>query len=420
MRAVLLALRDKDTLGEVRLILRGCKSAVEALTADLRFDHRRYAIEVDGPSCFAFTVVPPGVGRDAVPSFKAFLRGMEDGVLSSECYVATGQSFPDSLYQVTTVYSSYETLLLSEPMLASVAESNGSPAQWEQLQQEIAQGSFREICDQFPVDFLSAFDAFAFGHEYRSWVYYIHCKARTDEIQDAYLHLVLCQTKRFEDFRHIFLHALLDVPTDDKKFPIYYAQRKARLKVFSEADLADYANAAKIHRANAVRYLTDTTLSERKAIIAIIATYKTVPEESVLREIYPVLNAWLRANAYYSPTQTKLLTDYFADYKHQKLLNEIEPAFAEHVLRLAQERPYNSLSAREELIFAVPKSKTLLYWVDALGVEYLGFVQDYCHKNGLSITTRIGAAQLPTLTHMNKRFYDTGTAPSVTMKCSTK
>jgi hypothetical protein len=44
--------------------------------------------------------------------------------------------------------------------------------------------------------------------------------------------------------------------------------------------------------------------------------------------------------------------------------------------------------------------------MDALGVEYLGFIQSKCKELGLSIIVHIARAELPTITSFNKSWYD--------------
>lgn len=49
---------------------------------------------------------------------------------------------------------------------------------------------------------------------------------------------------------------------------------------------------------------------------------------------------------------------------------------------------------------------TFLYWLDALGVEYLSLIEDLAQKCDLSIRVRIARAELPTITSINKGFFD--------------
>jgi hypothetical protein len=101
-----------------------------------------------------------------------------------------------------------------------------------------------------------------------------------------------------------------------------------------------------------------------------------------------------------------LFNQYFSDYKCQKLTNYIEPKFDEQVRTLAKQRVYNLLATRNEIFDQIDKSNVFLYWLDALGVEYLGLIQSLCKELGLVLKIHIARAQLPTNTSNNRDFFD--------------
>jgi hypothetical protein len=102
----------------------------------------------------------------------------------------------------------------------------------------------------------------------------------------------------------------------------------------------------------------------------------------------------------------KFLTDYFDRYKWQKVTNCFEDGFVDYVESLANERKYNFLQSRNDIINGIDKTNAKLYWLDALGVEYLGFIQATCKRLGLALKIHIGRAELPTITSKNRDFYD--------------
>jgi hypothetical protein len=101
------------------------------------------------------------------------------------------------------------------------------------------------------------------------------------------------------------------------------------------------------------------------------------------------------------------LTDYFEDYKRQKLSNSIEDNFVKEVENLAKGRKFNNLPTREEVIDGIAdKDRAFLYWIDALGVEYLSFIEALSNQKGLSISITIARSTLPTITSLNCGFYN--------------
>jgi hypothetical protein len=102
-----------------------------------------------------------------------------------------------------------------------------------------------------------------------------------------------------------------------------------------------------------------------------------------------------------------LLTGYFAEYKRLKLTNRLTSEFHEQVKALAIDgnRPYTSLRTRGEVLDSIHKSNTVLYWIDALGAEYNGYIQRRVNLLGLKITIHTVRANLPTITYFNSDFY---------------
>ena len=73
---------------------------------------------------------------------------------------------------------------------------------------------------------------------------------------------------------------------------------------------------------------------------------------------------------------------------------------------MALERIYNRLQSRNELVSNVRNNNAFLCWIDALGVEYLSFIEETAKSHGLAVSIEIGRASLPTLTYINRQFYE--------------
>lgn len=107
------------------------------------------------------------------------------------------------------------------------------------------------------------------------------------------------------------------------------------------------------------------------------------------------------------------LTDYFEEYKKQKITNKINPQFLEIVNDNAKSYKYAKLPTRNSVINGIKdKNSVHLHWVDALGVEYLSFITEIARKKGISLQVEIARADLPTITVINKSFYDNWTGKS--------
>jgi hypothetical protein len=400
--------RLKDlNVGEARvvLLLRGLASLIPGLQTDPRFDSRRFTV-VDKAACdLSFTLTAPSVGSSALSGFKAMLTELENGRCGS-VVVNTAVNLDKAVFTVHRISDAYEGIQFSTRGF-SLASSCGSDVYWTELLTDLNQnnGALDEVFEKHGLgsNLESDFYARIAGTDYRNWLYFICLKSKADTLQNAYLRFVLEKTNRFEDFVGNVLNAIIDILHTDKKYPSFYRERKALVEKFPESEIADFVVNSRQVVSESIYKLTDATRAEREEIIAWLSKNGMIPQ---LDGIYPVLADYLKKYVFKCPELAPLLTDYFEAYKRQKLSNQIEPEFLEKVDELALSRKFNRLPTRNEIMDSVDKSDTFLYWLDALGVEYLGLIEAWVQKRGLSIQVNIARAELPTITSINRDFYD--------------
>lgn len=90
-----------------------------------------------------------------------------------------------------------------------------------------------------------------------------------------------------------------------------------------------------------------------------------------------------------------------------KIENRITDEFMSLILKYGKEYIYTKLQTRDNAINKITeKNATYLYWIDALGVEYLSYIVELAKERGLSIDIDIARSDLPTITSVNKGFYE--------------
>ncbi len=224
---------------------------------------------------------------------------------------------------------------------------------------------------------------------------------------DKYLAHAVAKTARHADWRHALLSALLDVPADDANFMPLYAARKKLLSQFTAEDMAEFLREARgvvPESARRVKYLSDATESEREEIVRIVAEVGKMPP--AVETVYPALWEYMREFRFSGGEISETLTRHFRDYKRQKLHGRIEPQFMETVRELAGDRPQFALPTRESVLEKIGVRNAALCWVDALGCEFLGFIQSAARRLGMKVKVTAARAKLPTLTSVNRAFYD--------------
>lgn len=396
--------------GKVVLLLRGLVSLIAWMQTDPRFDSRRFGV-VDKAECdLSFTLTAPTVGLPALSGFKAMLAVLENGRCGS-VVVNTAVNLDKAIFTVHRIINAYEGIKFLTTDFA-VEPSCGSDDRWAWLLAELNQSDCsldavfekHDLRNNLEWDFYSRMA----GSDYCNWLYFICLKNKAETLQNQYLRVVLEETNRFEDFRVNVLNAIIDIPHIDKRFHSIYSGRKTLVEKFPESDIADFVVNSRQVVSESIYKLTDQTRVEREEIIAWLSKNGMVQQ---LDDIYPVLAAYLKKYVFKCPELADALTEYFEAYKRQKLANNIEPEFLEKVDELALSRKFNQLPTRDEIIDGLDKTDTFLYWLDALGVEYLSLIETLAQKRGLSFRVNIARAELPTITAINKGFFDAWQGP---------
>ena len=217
-----------------------------------------------------------------------------------------------------------------------------------------------------------------------------------NKIADPYLKFVFAHSANFEAYKKNLFFALLDV--DEKVFEKFYSLRKSAVKNFSSPHLFEFLEHLK-NFPDAVKFLTDNTAAERRAMIEAVQGKEKIPDE--LLKNFPALKDYLTDYDF----GDALLTNYFLRYKKIKLTNIDDEDFKNFVRKLATQRPYNKFETRQTLLDRADKN-SMLYWSDALGVEFLGFIQARAKRRGLRASIQVARAELPTITSVNKNFFD--------------
>lgn len=373
---VLGRVKDLTVPSKVVVFCRGIRNAVKNLCSDDRkFGTERRLCLLKAASSYDVIQLPSSLGVVAEEGLKALLRRLEGGV-SDSVYVKTTLS----LRNTREVNSTFNVLQLIEPAFA-VHSDCLQESHWAEYLED------RNL------------DGFRLSH----WRNFL--KLKLEPPKDTYLKYVVERAANHSDYKRLLFTALLDFSWKDDSFSEMYESRKKLLQDATDHDVAGYVAETKVKDADRFYYLTDNTAVERQAIIEALGGMSEVPVN--LEAIYPDLFAYLHDYTF-TGNKGELLTAYFAEYKRQKLFNRLSPEFYNKVSALAVDgsRPYNSLKTRGEVLDSLNKDDTALYWIDAFGAEFIGYIQSRAQSLGLRITVHVARANLPTITSFNNDFYE--------------
>ena len=200
-------------------------------------------------------------------------------------------------------------------------------------------------------------------------------------------------------------------------FEVLYLERKKLINKLpvNLSVITKYCEKIGKYERDAVYYLTDNSEIEQFEFVKCLSNYDFTDDElyKVVKHFSPMLSMYLRPftfdsiNTKVSESDAELrdvLSQYFQEYKVQKVTNKIHPYFEDIVNKFAKERPYNKLRPRSNIVSQLEKDGAELFFFDALGVEYLSFIKAKCEEIGLIMEIYVGRCELPSITVKNKEF----------------
>lgn len=215
------------------------------------------------------------------------------------------------------------------------------------------------------------------------------------------------EAKSPDDVCSLACRAILQKAYTDKDYWARYEEHKRITKAF------DVPTDVSVKGDDALYYMTANTFEEKKAIITFLCEHADVwgdaahyeETQEVLSHVYSDLAGYL--DEYIITTGdgdwSDFITQYFHDYKVQKLFNCTSEAFIKTVEEQAVKRDYvRYLPSRASVLSGLDKKQAKTLFIDALGVEYLAFIKRWCEHNGLAMTAKMCRCELPSITSVNK------------------
>ena len=398
------------TLGNARaiLLLRGVPAQTTEIIRDDNkiVNQQRAYISVNSLTNIAITNIQGDVGLVAKNGIKYLLRALEDGACGN-VYASTSLVLDNSLFPISNLSGAYPVVkLLAKDF--TLDSGLGTEEQWQRLLKDLNKcgKDIKAVFEKYAVGERSVDDLClaVSGLEYRNWLVFLYFKLNLEKIRNAYLKLVVAETFSFDDFKTNLMVKITELSHKDRHFRQLYDERKKLLKDFPEEDVAVFAKANDVDPVESIYRLTDNTLLEKKTVVKWVVRNGF---NEAISYVYPALDAYLKKYIFDCPVLASELTEYFDFYKKQKVSNRISDDFVKLVEKYASGISYAQLPTRDNAIKAIAdKNSAYLYWIDALGVEYLSYITALAKKKGLSIHTDIVRSDLPTITSINKQFYE--------------
>ena len=322
------------------------------------------------------------------------------------------EAFPYSLISITNLSKPYSALCMKDTYTKELAESLGTDEQWafalEKLTENLSWGEIIDLEFGNHNTLELAFNNYRFFESNKKWLYFIALKLYGSK-NNWVLNKAAREATSHKDFIKQIYRSILDVNPNDKSFVEYYKQRKVALSQLENPmeEVADFCKMVAIKGNDAIYYLTDNTQKEKEMIITLLdkygMDYGKDKLNKILKIVYPDLHAYLSEYRF----KNELLDSYFSQYKYQKVINKIFPEFLDIVAEQSEKREYGLiLSPRTSLVEKIDRTNSQLYFMDAMGVEYLGYIMSICSEFDLSALVKVCRCELPSITEVNKEFVE--------------
>ena len=336
---------------------------------------------------------------------------------TAEIYVKSHfvrNDFPDSLYVISEM-NSFFVIIQKEflPSLSAEDESLLSEEQWHIFAEGCKkyngfEGYFHKtIGDMHSIDLYV--NNWAKLSDEKKALLFIAIKTNANKCNNTSLKIAVENCKRISELQIQIYKSVFAYDYKAKDFWRKYDERKILLASIgpSEHYANEFGNIVESHGLKGLYFLTDLTKAEKKLTLKLIACYASEIDKKellgILQYTYKDLWAYLKKYDY----KIQEIDCYFNEYKWLKVLNGISSEFAERVEKEARERNfYRILSPRSDFISRLKKLGSILYFLDALGIEYLSFISQKAADLHLMVDVKICRSEIPSITSMNKEFVD--------------
>lgn len=425
-------LQELSVAGHVIVLLSHMKEIrLSRMQQDQHLSYRVLLLEGDPtplPSIYLASPEENSFGQLVLPNIQALLEKLEQyDPVGGETSFAVRTSlhkevFSESMYSIRSSKGIYKELLRAFPVLkGDLEESWGTKEDWERFAQEwkdcLSWGALAEKHFGIDAHFSAILEReYEQADTYETWLYWLLLKVQGAS-EDAYLSYALGKSRHWQDlWEHIFL-SLSSLSFQMREFEKYCEGRKRLLEgqAIPATWVSEYQDAIAQKGRDAIWYLFAGTAWEEKMLFQCLADYDYTKEEvmGMLKTHFPDLFAYMKSFTFTMHQKVPerlvpLLTKYFDDYKWQKLMNHLTPDFKAQVNTLAEHRVYNQFPICSLALSQMKKENTMMYFVDALGVEYLSYISEKCKTYGLLLSIQVVHGELPSITSQNTEFMNPG------------
>lgn len=347
---------------------------------------------------------------------------------NNKIYIKTKKrknNYIGSLYKIVEENSPYKILCNKDIITKSLDETIGNSEEWSYALKKINEiKSWRNLIDEIIgscnglENFIGSWKCF---DEKKRWIYFVALKIYGSGNNWCLNKAVKNSNNKDELIRNIYRCLLTESHKEAGYWDKYFEWKRIIISLGNNCrEINDYCQMVKSKGNEYIYYITDNTIQEKQLILEFLDSnaneYNRQEILEILSRIFPDLYDYLSPYRF----NNDLLDKYFQDYKYQKVVNKIFPGFRRLVEEQARKRDFNLLPPRASKIESINKEDSALYFIDAMGVEFLSYIIEKCKKYNLFTSITICRCELPSLTEFNKEFIKVFKKAGATLISGTK
>ena len=414
LKSFMRSLFDLSCSGRVVVVTIGCASLFDYRDPRIKASGRLLTLDGESEDLKALCFLAPDMVEPDV-----YINGLNKLNYLHKCNgdkvaVITNHrmsDFPESLYDIREFSNIYQVVITNWPICSALSESFGSAEQWKELNDILSGFGLLEAASIVfggPENLGQAFSRFEEMSEFEKW-YYLVCLKLLGVRDNEYLSKAARNSISVEDLAVHIYNDILSISPRKSTFRKIYDERKrllVHLQTYSDV-IERFCKSVWVKEESAISYLSDASVIEKEAIIAFLDRYGASMSKKkvmdVLEVVFPDLYVYMSEYCYSHPT----LTEYFSLYRFCKATNHISDEMYALVQVQSEKREYNSiLNPRSLIVDKIDKKDTVLIFMDALGAEYIPYLQYRFFEEGFYFKVTETRCELPSITSVNKDFVD--------------
>lgn len=382
---------------------------------DPRYRNHIIFLETGQDDDYALTIVSNDIDANIegnnLQGYKDYLKYWEENPSKPIIlHTANAKYYADIIFSdnVKVLITAYDLLKYHYHLSEAIKEVWGSEWQWRELLVRMKtnlglKGVF-EYLFNIPMysckNLLSRWSRFTDFERWAAWLW-----SKLEGYRD-YLSIVLNDNCNLDNFVEKIINSIFLVNFKKSEYKEYYFERKEYIVSLAIENLPTsfWDELSRIKVEERLYYLTDCTSKEQNEILSIINSEGfNEKTRSVVGYVYPKLDAYAGDHVF----EDERFTYYFTQYKAQKIENKVDERFIEVATKFGADKGiWRGLETRNKIIDDIYNSDSIIYWIDALGVEYLNFIKYILKNNYTNVfyNFRVGYANIPTITECNNDF----------------